>query len=666
MTVLSAANLKKSFGVEDVFSDVSFSVNKGDRIGLVGPNGAGKSTLLKILAGETGCEEGSVYAAADTVIGFFHQNDLFSSEKTIYEEMLAVFSDVRAMEKRIGELGEEIAAFSSGPEHDEAALEKMLGEYDRLQQEFLRRDGFSYQSEIQGVLRSMHFPDEVFGKNTSSLSGGERTRLALAVQLLRKPDVLFLDEPTNHLDIDTLRWLEQYLRGYPGTVIVISHDRYFLDHTVNRIFELNNGRLRIYEGNYTFYAAERKARLASEMKAFEKQQTEIRRQEDMIRRFKQRGTEKLAKRARSREKMLERTERLDRPAGPADRMKIQFRQESVSGNDTLHAEGVAKTLGREETARQVMTDVNFDIKRGERICVIGPNGAGKSTLLKMILSEIRPDAGFIKVGHNIVFGYYDQEQSMLDESGTVIEEMRDAYEQYDDRELRGLLGKFLFRGDDVFKPVSVLSGGERARLSLLKLMLSGANMLILDEPTNHLDIESKEVFEDALIDFPGTSVTVSHDRYLLNRVPTSIYELDHGTITEYKGNYDYYLEKKASMAEEAAVQAAAAAGNGPGEAGSAAAGDAAAEKQKRMDARRNAKELQAKQRRRERRIEALEEQIAALEEDIAGMEEQLGQESLMSDHVKLAAISEQLSGKKEEMDTLFQEWEALSEETEIL
>ncbi len=663
MTVLSAANLTKSFGVEEVFSKVSFSVNKGDRIGLVGPNGAGKSTLLKILAGETGCDEGSVYTSTGTGIGFFHQNDLFDSENTIYDEMLSVFSDVRDMEKRIGELGELIAEHSSRPGHDEEELERMLAEYDRLQQEFLRRDGFSYQSEIQGVLRSMHFPDEVFGKNTSSLSGGERTRLALAVQLLRKPEILFLDEPTNHLDIDTLRWLEQYLRGYPGTVIVISHDRYFLDHTVNRIFELNNRRLRIYEGNYTFYAAERKARLASELKAYEKQQTEIRRQEEMISRFKQRGTEKLAKRAKSREKMLQRTERLERPEGPADKMKIRFSQETISGNDTLHAEGVAKTLGRGKTARQVMTDVNFDIKRGERICVIGPNGAGKSTLLKMILSEIQPDAGYIRVGHNIVFGYYDQEQSMLNESGSVIEEMRDAYEQYDDRELRGLLGRFLFRGEDVFKPVSVLSGGERARLSLLKLMLSGANMLILDEPTNHLDIESKEVFEDALIDFPGTSVTVSHDRYLLNRVPTSIYELDHGIITEYKGNYDYYLEKKTSQQETAQAQGAAAGSReAASETGLSEEDGAVSDKQKRMEERRNVKEMQAQQRRRERRIAALEEQIAALEEDIAALEEQLGREELMSDHVKLAGITEQLSGRKEEMDRLFLEWAELAED----
>ncbi len=657
MIVLSASDLTKLFGIEEVFSHISFSINKGDRVGIVGPNGAGKSTLLNVLSGEMDYDEGSVFTAAGIKIGYFHQNDLFSSDRTIYEEMMAVFSDVIELEKRIAEMSESIAALSVDPDHDSAELDRLLSEYDHLQQEFLLRDGFSFRSEIQGVLNSMNFPESVYDKRIESLSGGERTRLALAVQLLNKPDILFLDEPTNHLDIDTLRWLEQYLRSYQGTVLVISHDRYFLDHTVNRIFELNHHRIRIYEGNYSFYAAERKVRLASELKAYEKQQTEIRRQEEMISRFKQRGTEKLAKRAKSREKQLQKTERLVRPEGPDSRMKIRFEQETVSGNDTVQAVAVSKKLGRGASEKTIMTDVSFDIKRGERVCIVGPNGAGKSTLLRMILSEIEPDSGYIKIGHNIAFGYYDQEQSMLDESGTVISEMRDAYEQYGDTELRKLLGRFLFRGEDVFKPVSVLSGGERARLSLLKLMLSGANMLILDEPTNHLDIESKEVFEDALIEFPGTSVIVSHDRYLLNKVPTSIYELENGTVTEYKGKYDYYTEKKEQFASGSGLQSGDSAVSGGGQ----NAKTVSDEKQQRMDERRRVKEEQAEKRRKERRIAAVEDRIAELEDETSEMEQELNSGMYASDHVRLAKMAEKLSEKKEELDSLYMEWEELSE-----
>lgn len=653
MIVLSASGITKLFGVEEVFSNVSFSINKGDKVGIVGPNGAGKSTLLNILAGEMDCDEGSVFAAAGMKIGYFHQNDLFSSHKTIYEEMLNVFSDVIELEKRIASMSVEIAELSADPDHDAGRLEKLLNEYDRLQQEFLQRDGFSFRSEINGVLNSMNFPGSVFDKRIESLSGGERTRLALAVQLLNKPDILFLDEPTNHLDIDTLRWLEQYLRAYQGTVLIISHDRYFLDNTVNRVFELNSHRLRIYEGNYTFYAAERRVRLASEMKAYEKQQTEIRRQEEMIARFKQRGTEKLAKRAKSREKMLGRTERLERPVDPDNKMKIRFEQDTVSGNDTIQAVGVSKTLGFGPGRKTVLKDVDFDIKRGERICIVGPNGAGKSTLLRMIISEIEPDSGYIRIGHNIAFGYYDQEQSMLNENGTVIGEMRDAYEQYGDTELRGFLGKFLFRGEDVFKPVSVLSGGERARLSFLKLMLSGANVLILDEPTNHLDIDSKEVFEDALIEFPGTSVIVSHDRYLLNKVPTSIYELENTAVTEYKGKYDYYLSKKEQLASGGM-------NGGEPEAEAQAKKSVSEDKRQRMDERRRAKEEQAERRRKERRIAAVEEKIAALEDEIGEMDQELNSGIYATDHVKLAKMAGKLSEKKEELDALYLEWEELS------
>ncbi len=661
MIVISANQLTKLYGVDEILTDVSFHINAGDRVGIVGANGAGKSTLLNILSGELPCDSGNYFISGDLKIGYFHQNDLFTSEKTVYEEMLSIFGHLIQMEKDLTEISEKIAELSSLPENPERAEEvrRLLSEYDRLSESFRLQNGYGYKSEISGVLNSMAFPPSFFDKKTNSLSGGERTRLALAALLLKKPDILLLDEPTNHLDIGTLKWLEQYLRAYQGTVVIISHDRYFLDHTVNRIFEIENRRLSVYEGNYTFYAQEKKVRLISELKAYEKQQDEIRRQEDMIRRFKERGTEKLAKRARSREKMLAKTEVMEKPVVSSSQMRIQFKESSKSGNDTLQAFEISKSYGTGDEKRTLFSDVSFDIKRGERICIIGPNGTGKTTLLRMIMSEIPPTSGHIKVGHNVVFGYYDQQQSMLNESSTVLEEMRDAYSLYSDTQLRGLLGRFLFRNDDVFKQVSALSGGERARLALLKLMLSGANTLILDEPTNHLDIASKEVFEDALLDFPGTCIIVSHDRYLLNKVPTSIYELTKNGITVYPGNYDYYNEKKAAVTSANAYMNSL--GKDASSDSDASMEKSVTEKQQRMDERRRSKALQAEQRRKERRIEALEQLIASLEEEIDELSQKMCLEEYMTDYTKLAQLSDAVEEKKSQLSDAYDEWGELND-----
>lgn len=661
MIVISANQLTKLYGIDEILTDVSFHINAGDRVGIVGANGAGKSTLLNILSGELSCDSGNYYISSDLKIGYFRQNDLFTSEKTVYEEMLSIFSHLIQMENDMTQLSEKIAELSAKPDsdHHQEEIQKLLSEYDRLSETFRLQNGYSYKSEIAGVLNSMAFPPSFFDKKTNSLSGGERTRLALAALLLKKPDILLLDEPTNHLDIGTLKWLEQYLRSYQGTIVIISHDRYFLDHTVNRIFEIENKRLSVYEGNYTFYAQEKKVRLVSELRAYERQQSEIKRQEEMIRRFKERGTEKLAKRAKSREKMLEKMDAPEKPVVSNAQMKIQFKESTKSGNDTLQAFDIGKSYGTGDQKRTLFSGVSFDIKRGERICIIGPNGTGKTTLLKMIMSEIPPSEGHIKVGHNIVFGYYDQEQTMLSETSTVIEEMRDAYSLYSDTQLRGLLGRFLFRNDDVFKPVGALSGGERARLALLKLMLSGANMLILDEPTNHLDIASKEVFEDALIDFPGTCVIVSHDRYLLNKVPTSIYELTKDGITVFPGNYDYYNEKKAAVTSANAYM------SGLGKDASVGADSVQtqpeSDKQQRIDERKKNKALQAEQRRKERRIEALEQLISELEEEIETLQQQLYDEECMTDYSKLTEISNTIAQKKEQLTEAYDEWETLSE-----
>lgn len=661
MIVISANQLTKLYGVDEILTDVSFHINAGDRVGIVGANGAGKSTLLNILSGELPCDSGNYFISGDLKIGYFHQNDLFTSEKTVYEEMLSIFGHLIQMEKDLTEISEKIAELSSLPENPERTEEvrRLLSEYDRLSESFRLQNGYGYKSEISGVLNSMAFPPSFFDKKTNSLSGGERTRLALAALLLKKPDILLLDEPTNHLDIGTLKWLEQYLRAYQGTVVIISHDRYFLDHTVNRIFEIENRRLSVYEGNYTFYAQEKKVRLISELKAYEKQQDEIRRQEDMIRRFKERGTEKLAKRARSREKMLAKTEVMEKPVVSSSQMRIQFKESSKSGNDTLQAFEISKSYGTGDEKRTLFSDVSFDIKRGERICIIGPNGTGKTTLLRMIMSEIPPTSGHIKVGHNVVFGYYDQQQSMLSESSTVLEEMRDAYSLYSDTQLRGLLGRFLFRNDDVFKQVSALSGGERARLALLKLMLSGANTLILDEPTNHLDIASKEVFEDALLDFPGTCIIVSHDRYLLNKVPTSIYELTKNGITVYPGNYDYYNEKKAAVTSANAYMNSL--GKDASSDSDASMEKSVTEKQQRMDERRRSKALQAEQRRKERRIEALEQLIASLEEEIDELSQKMCLEEYMTDYTKLAQLSDAVEEKKSQLSDAYDEWGELND-----
>jgi ATP-binding cassette subfamily F protein 3 len=480
MIILSAKDITKTYGIETILTDVSFYINKGDRIGIVGANGAGKSTLLNILSGRLPYDKGEIFMSNDIKIGYLRQQDNFNSEKTVYEEMLSIFNEVIEMEKDLAKLSYEISELSK----EGKDVERLLHQYDNLLELFGNKNGYGYKSEINGILNSMAFPEDSYDKKISLLSGGERTRLALASLLLKKPDLLLLDEPTNHLDIGTLKWLEQYLKNYSGTIMIISHDRYFLDQMTNRIFEVENHTLFTYQGNYSDYTEKKRLREADELKKYENQQVEIKRQEEMIRRFKQHGTEKLAKRAQSREKRLQHIERLEKPKISHKKMKLDFKQNFQSGNDVIFAEELSKSFGRGEEKRQLFSNVSLDIKRGERICIVGPNGIGKTTLLKIIMGYIQPDTGHLKLGHNVAFGYYDQQQSLLRGSNTVLEEVHSAYRLYDETELRGILGRFLFKDDMVFQQVSSLSGGEKARLSLLKIMLSGANLLIMDEPTN--------------------------------------------------------------------------------------------------------------------------------------------------------------------------------------
>jgi len=648
MIVISANNLTKEYdGTNLVLDKVSFAVNKGERIGIIGINGAGKTTLLRMLAGQLPQEGGDFFVSSDLRIGYLEQDGGFDSERTVIEEASKVFEHFPEMEQEMERL------LASAAQQD-------LARYEQIRERYERMGGYMYESEIKGILTSMAFDESTYNKKISTLSGGEKTRLALAILLLEKPDILLLDEPTNHLDIGTLKWLEQYLKGYKGTMIIVSHDRYFLNETVNRIFEIENAHLSIYEGNYDFYAAERRVRREAELRKFEKQQKEVARQEEMIRRFKQRGTEKLAKRAASREKRLQAMDLMERPDQSRGKLKLNFRQNFQSGKDVLLAGDLSKSFGYGVNRVELFRGVSIDVKRGERICIVGANGIGKTTLIRMLMGDLVSTTGYIRVGHNVQFGYYDQGQQLLTDSNTVIEELQDAYSLYSEGELRNILGRFLFRGEDVFREVGQLSGGERARLSLLKLMMSGANTLILDEPTNHLDIDSKEVFEEALLEFPGTCLIVSHDRYFLNRVPTRIMELTETGLVNYLGKYDYYLEKKQQLIESANQYVASLAKAGqPGREDFAS--EDAQQTLSAAEERRLKKEKEAEERRLRRRRESLEAEIERLEAEIESIQEQLQRPEVMTDRAKLTELSDKLTADRQALDTSYEEWLELQE-----
>lgn len=648
MIVLSASDLTKTYGTDVIIKGADFHINGGDRVGLVGRNGAGKTTLLNMLTGELRPDGGRIYMPAGLRMGYLRQRDNFGGDMTVMEAVESIFEPLRRLEEQIASAADMVA---QTPE-DRALLLRL----DSLQQEYEMRGGYTYKSEMTGILSSMAFGPEYYDKKIETLSGGERTRLALAALLLEKPDLLILDEPTNHLDIGMLKWLEQYLSSYRGSMIIVSHDRYFLNRTVNRIFEIEHHRLRTYDGNYDEYLEKKRQQSEAEMRAYENQQREISRQEAMIRAMKERGTEHLAKRARSREKRLDMIERIEKPKSAEDSMKIRFEQDFQSGSDVIMAEDLSKSFGEGKNRRKLFDHVSLDIKRGEKICIVGQNGIGKTTLLKIIMNEIRPDSGRIRAGHNVTFGYYDQGQMLLDPSNTVLEEMKNTYRLYTDTKMRSILGRFLFKGDDVFLKVRDLSGGEKARLSLLKMMLGGANTLILDEPTNHMDIESKEVFEEALAEFPGTAVIVSHDRYFLQKIPDRILELTPDGMVEYLGKYDYYMEKKDRI--ESGKKYLESMASSEKQEGGAGENDReralSPEEQRRLN-----KEREAEERRRTRRREALEEELAGIEEEIAGLSERISRPENAADYKLLSELSEQLTEAKARSEELMEEWLAL-------
>ena len=669
MIVLSASDLGKSYGTEVILEGVSFHINAGDRVGIVGRNGAGKTTLLNMLTGELSSDDGSYFISKDISVGYLKQRDVFDSERTVMEEVSDIFSGLDEMEREIERLTHEIAkdAEAHGTDYsdeEDGASKTKWSRLQALQHEFERKGGYTYKSEINGVLTSMAFGEEYYDQKTNSLSGGERTRLSLACLLLKKPDILFLDEPTNHLDIGTLKWLEQYLKSYSGTIVLISHDRYFLDQTVTRVFEVEDKHLTTYEGNYTEYLEKKSAAKQIALKAYTKQQEEIKRQEALIRSYKERGTEKLAKRAASREKRLSHVERLEKPKGEQATLKINFKENFQSGTDVLMVENLA---GGIDGRNALFSDVEFDIKRGERICIVGANGIGKTTLLRTLIGEIKPISGYIRRGHNLEFGYYDQGQQLLGNDNTVIDEIHNEHRLYTDGEIRNILGRFLFRGDMVFRRVGDLSGGEKARLSLLKLMLSGANCLVLDEPTNHLDIESKEAFEDALSDYPGTVITVTHDRYFLNKIPDRIFELTAEGIREYLGKYDYYIAKKESGESGKAYLKSMSEGTRQESVSERIEEDARRkESENNIEAlagskeeRQLKKQKEAEERRRERESARLMSLISASEERICELEVEMMDPGIATDHEALSRLSKEMAELKEIVENAYDEWDKL-------
>ena len=648
MIIISGKDISKAYGTDIIFEDVCFGVEKGDRIGMVGANGTGKSTLLGIIAGDIEATSGDLYIRNDVNIGYLRQQNHFGGSGTVREQAEKSLKHMFDMEKELERLQLAIA------DHESASFDRDLEEYTRLIEEYEKKGGYTYKSELGAMLVHMGFDEEAQNKEISKLSGGERTRLALSCLLLSKPDVLMLDEPTNHLDLRMLEWLESYLDGYKGTLMVVSHDRYFLDRITNRIFDLGGGTLEAYTGNYSEFLFKREERLEAMRREYEKQQAEIARQEEMIRRFKQHGTEHLAKRAASREKRLAMLELKEKPKLRQSKMKLSFEADFKSGGEVLEAEDLSKSFG----GRKLFDHAGMLLRKGERVCIIGDNGIGKTTLLKILMGLEKPDDGYLRTGYNVEFGYYDQGQLLLDENETVLGEMKNAYHLYTDTEMRSLLGRFLFTGDDVFKQVKDLSGGEKAKLSLLKLMLSGANTLVLDEPTNHLDIESKEVVEEALMEFEGTLLIVSHDRYLLNLIPDRILELTEHGLVEYKGKFDYYLEKTGrSAGREADGETVKQKSRGEAE---------ELELTRRLvtdsEARRKAgKQQEAEQRRRERRAEAAENRIHEIECEIADIQDEMALPENSTDIEWMRERSTRLAELETEVTRLYDEWMELQQ-----
>lgn len=638
MIILQVNNVSKYYGAEAILSSIKLEVQTRDRIALVGRNGAGKSTLLKIIAGTLSHDGGNIFMPKGTTIGYLAQHTGLNSNLSIWDEMLTVFADLRKQEEDLRALEKSM----SNPDiyNDSTRYERILKDYDHLQEQFKNAGGYQMENDIRSVLHGLNFADYDYATPVTSLSGGQKTRLALGKLLLTKPDLLILDEPTNHLDIDTLSWLEGYLQSYPGAILIVSHDRYFLDKVVNQVLELSRTSISKYTGNYSKYLVQKAEEFERNQKLYEKQQDEIAKLRDFVQRNIARAS--TTKRAQSRQKQLERMEMLDRPQGDEKSANFSFQIDKQSGNEVLQAKDIA--IGYEQP---VAKSINFRITRGESIALIGPNGIGKSTLLKTITDRLPAISGEFQFGANVTVGYYDQEQANLSSNKAVLNELWDDYPMSQEKDIRSILGNFLFSGDDVMKNVSTLSGGEKARLALSKLMMQKANLLILDEPTNHLDLDSKLVLENALIDYPGTLLFVSHDRYFINRIADKVIEMGPEGTIEYLGDYDYYVQKKQEQAELAELE------NKP----------AVPDNQQTVEksSYQEDKEMKKQNRKRQRRIEELESAIETLEEEIADFNEQLCDPDVYQDHQRTLEIQEKLTATETKMDELMEEWTILQD-----
>ncbi|AIQ45305.1 multidrug ABC transporter ATP-binding protein [Paenibacillus sp. FSL R7-0273] len=648
--LLQATGISKSYGVQSVLDGISLQVNEKERVGLVGVNGAGKSTFLQIIAGEMSFDSGQIHKSKETTVGYLAQNSGLQSDKTIQEEMLAVFAPLIEAEAELRQMEADIADPKLA--EDPKRYEDLLERYSKRSDWFKDHGGYEMNTRIRSVLHGMGFGEFAPDTPISTLSGGQKTRLALARILLQAPDLLMLDEPTNHLDIETLTWLEDYLRGYAGGILVVSHDRYFLDRLVTTIVEIERHQSRRYTGNYSRYMELKAAEYEIRMKQYEKQQEEISRMEDFVQRNIVRAS--TTKRAQSRRKALDKMERIDKPLGDLKKASFSFEPDFMSGKEVLQVRDVAVAFS--EAAAPLFRGASFELRRGETAALIGPNGIGKSTLLQCLTGTREPSAGTVNWGAKVKIAYYDQEQTRLNPRNTVLEELWSEYPMLEEARIRTILGNFLFSGEDVLKRIAALSGGEKARVALSKLMLRGANMLILDEPTNHLDLVSREVLEAALIDFEGTLLFISHDRYFLNKMAERVLELHPSGIDQYLGNYDDYIDKKKELEaialEEAGLVAAKAARIAEAEAadkGSASSFEAD-------------KAAKREERNRLRRISELEEAIARLEEEIALIENEMTKPEIYQDYMALQQHESDLKAKKEQLGLRFEEWEQLADE----